>query len=464
MSMTQIEMDPYPGQDGKYLYQKTDANPRQNQEAELLPCDESAESIQMSIKRSLTSKFPDMLSGEAFFEHSLKRVESWDHFDVMVIRPDPAEDGSSKNPLQNLESMPLLAEVVNKVCNIHSGHWGMVYIDCLACFLEIKDSSDVSEKIAEIIRKELKTRTQVTFSIGIATYPQLSYKKDDILENARKALSHAGLLGHDSKVRFDAVSLNISGDKLYQEGDVDNAIAEFEKALLIDQQNVNVLNSLGVCYSTKGEHQKALNEFMKVMALAPDDVMALYNAGLACLMIGDKHNALEMFLKAYALDENQFEVIIQLGRLYLETKGLELARKYLEKAVEMDLNSGPAHRFLGECYSELNMAKEAVNAYSKAVKLNANDAYSLSALACLYARQKINKEIAIVFAKQSVDLSPWTALFHHRLGEVYYLLDCPEEALKEFKSASELGHDCRSFILEIENRLLADKSLSRKQS
>jgi Flp pilus assembly protein TadD len=39
---------------------------------------------------------------------------------------------------------------------------------------------------------------------------------------------------------------------------VDNAIAEFEKALLIDPQNVNVSNSLGVCYSSKGEHQKAL--------------------------------------------------------------------------------------------------------------------------------------------------------------------------------------------------------------
>jgi hypothetical protein len=63
-----------------------------------------------------------------------------------------------------------------------------------------------------------------------------------------------------------------------------------------------------------------------------------------------------------------------------------------------------------------------------------------------------------VFARQSVDLSPSTALFHHRLGEVYYLHDRFEEALKEFKSASELGHDCRSFIFETENRLLADAS------
>jgi tetratricopeptide (TPR) repeat protein len=458
MSMTQIEMDPYPGQGGKYLYQKTDVKPEKDKATHLLSGqNESGDSVGKNIESSLTNAFPDMLSGDAFFEHALKQLESWDRFDAMVIRPDPIEDSGSENSLKILDLMPALAESVNAACKIHSGFWGIFYTDCLACFVKVKNSNDASG-IAETIRKELKNRTEATFSVGIASYPQLSYQKNDILENAYKALQHAGFLGCNSMVRFDAVSLNISGDKLYQEGNVDKAIAEFETALMIDSQNVNVSNSLGVCYSSKGEHQKALNEFKKVMALAPDDAMAHYNAGLAYLMTRDKHNALEMFLKAHALDENQFEVVIQLGRLYLEIKDLELARKFLEKAAEMDVESGSAHRFLGECYNELNMLSEAIQAYSKAVKLNANDAYSLSALACLYARQKINQEIAIVFAKQSVDLSPLTALFHHRLGEVYYLLDRFEEALKEFKSASELGHDCLKFILEIENRLLADAS------
>ncbi len=456
--MTQIEIDPYPGQGGKYLYQKTDVKPDKDKGTGLFPGqDESRDSVRMNIKSSLTNAFPDMLSGKPFFEFASKKIESWDHFDVMVIRIDPVEDSGLENSLKYPSLVSVLAETINEACKNHSGFWGMCYTDCIACFVEIKNNDEASG-IAETIRKELKNRTETTFSAGIATFPQLSYQKNDTLENAYKALQHAGFLGRNSTARFDAVSLNISGDKLYQEGDVDNAIAEFEKALLIDPQNVNVSNSLGVCFSSKGEHQKALNEFNKAMVLAPDDVMAPYNAGLAYLMMGEKQNAMDMFLKAHALDENQFEVVIQTGRLYLEIKNLELARKYLEKAVEMDEESGPAHRFLGECYSELNMLTEAVQAYSKAVKLNANDAYSLSALACLYARQKINQEIAIVFARQSVDLSPLTALFHHRLGEVYYLLEHFDEALKEFKSASELGHDCQSFILEIENRLLADAS------
>jgi tetratricopeptide (TPR) repeat protein len=458
MSMTKIETDPYPAQSRKCLYQKTDLKLEQDKRVNLLPGqNEPGSIISTNNESSLRNVFPDMLSGENLLEYASKQLESWDHFEVIVMRPDPIEDDGLGNCSNIAEFMAVLAEAVNELCKLRSGFWGICYTDCLVCFVEGKNK-DNDSFIAETIREKLKIRTEVSFSMGSAVYPQLSYKKNEIFENAHKALQHAGFLGHNSTVRFDAVSLNISGDKLYQEGDVDNAIAEFEKALLIDPLNVNVINSLGVCYSSKVEHEKALEEFMKVMTIVPDDVMAVYNAGLAYHMIGDKAKAVEMFLKAHALDENQFEVVIQLGRLYLEMKDLEMGRKYLELAAEMDVESGPAHRFLGECYNELNMVDEAVLAYSKAVKINANDAYSLSALACLYARQKINQEIAIVFARQSVDLSPSTALFRFRLGKVYYLHDRFAEALKEFKIASELGHDCRSFIFETENRLPADAS------
>ncbi len=456
--MTKMETDPYPGHGGRYIYQKTGSTPDRKQEADLsTDRGKSTETHGLDLEKSLLRSFPEIACGNAFIEYVSKKLESWDHFDAVVICPDPVMSSASDNSLTFQEVMPLLAEIVDTTCRIYSGFWGLWHTDCLACFFEVKENYDIFN-IIETIRKELRFKTDATFSVGIAGYPQLAFQKDHILENAHKALHHAGLLGQNSTVRFDAVSLNISGDKLYQDGNVDSAMIEFKTALLMDPQNVNVSNSLGVCYSSKGEHLKALEQFKKVMALSPEDVIAPYNAGLAYLMTGDKQNALEMFLTAHTLDKNQFEVVIQLGRLYLELKDLESGRKYLEKAVEMDAESGPAHRFLGECYNELNMVNEGIQAYSKAVKINANDAYSLSALACMYARQKINQEIAIVFARQSVDLSPSTALFHERLGEVYYLLGHFEDALKEFKVASDLGQDCRTFIQEIEHRLMADAS------
>jgi tetratricopeptide (TPR) repeat protein len=454
MSMTQTKKDCLPDQEGK----NTKAKYENNIGSELISNPNKIEDhVPMDLESSFINSFPEILLGEAFIAYASKQLETWDRFASIVLCPDPIEDNGSENQIKNPLLMLILAEALDTTCKIKSGFWGMYFPNCLACFIEVKDHDHVS-LITNMIREQLNTLTNSTFSMGIATYPQLSYDRNEILENAYKALHHAHLLGRNSTVRFNAVSLNISGDKLYQEGDVDNAIAEFEKAILLDPQDVNIINSLGICYSSKGKYKKALDEFRKVMTLAPDDVMAPYNAGLTYLKMEDKINALEMFLKAHALDENQFEVAIQLGRLYLEMKDLEMARKYLEKAAELDMESGPAHRFLGECYNELSMIPEAVQSYSKAVKLNANDAYSLSALACIYARQKINQEIAIVFAKQSIDLSPATALFHYRLGKVYFLLDLFEEALIELKVALNLGHDCSSLIFEIENLLLASAS------
>lgn len=448
--MKQIDISHYFHKGEKHRNSKNVETPLQDQPADLFSDqDDFLENVRMNLEKTLINKFPDLLVGETFFEKASKQIEFWDCFDAMVIRPDTSEDSDS--------IISDLAESVDAVSKLHSGFWGMYSMDCLAYFVEVKDGED-GFGIADIIRKAMKKRNKGTVSMGIASYPQLSYKRNDIVHNANKALEHAEFLGPDSTVRFDAVSLNISGDKLYQEGDVDSAIAEFENALLIDPQNVNVRNSLGVCFSSKEEHEKALDEFIKVMELSPDDVMAPYNAGLAYVMTGDKEKALEMFLKAYSLGKDQFEVVIQLGRLYLDIKDLESARKYLEKAVEINSESGPANRFLGECYSELKMTDEAVQAYSQAVKINGNDANSLSALACLYALKKINEEIAVVFGKQSIDLSPSTALFYYRLGEVYYLFDRLEEALQQFKIASELGHDCQSFIFEIENRLSTESN------
>ncbi|MFO8085270.1 MAG: tetratricopeptide repeat protein [Desulfobacterales bacterium] len=456
--MNQIQKGPFSNQVGKYLYHKPGIETEKGVLVNSSPDHKILENRQQKItKIDKPDAYSNMLSSEAFLAYPSKRLEAMEHFDALMICPDPATN-RTENGNVSTEFSASLMNIIDLACKSHSGFWGIYGGNRIACFVQTKTCPDAALHLAEKIHKQLESLGDETVSIGIAGYPQLSFKKEDIIENAGKALEHAHFLGQSSTVRFDAVSLNISGDKLYHQGHIEEAVSDFEQALLIDPKNVNVINSLGVCFGVKGEHQMAIDMFEKAMRIAPDDVMAPYNAGLAYLMNGDQDKALQFFLKAYALDQNQFEVVIQLGRLYLETKEPEKARDYLENAVAIDAKSGSAQRFLGECYSELNFYDKAVESYSKAIKLNANDAYSLSALACLYAHQGVNRDIAIVFGKQSVDLSPSTALFRQRLGKVYYLLKMYEEALKEFQCATSLGHDCQPFILEIENRLSAKTS------
>jgi tetratricopeptide (TPR) repeat protein len=252
-------------------------------------------------------------------------------------------------------------------------------------------------------------------------------------------------------VLFDAVSLNISGDTLYQKGDIHGAIMEFKAALLLDPSNVNVHNSLGVCYGVLGDYVNALEAFEETIRIDPEEAMGLYNAGLANLLMENRDKALGYFLDADQKEEDIFEVAFQIGRLYLEMGKPEQAKKNLEKAIRLNPDSGIALRYLGESCVAINQTDEAISAYKKAVRQNPNDAESLSALGYLFDLKGENPEITEIFCQQSIDIAPENGLFRYRLGNLYLKRNQLEDALEQFRKAEDLGHDAKELIEKVQN-------------
>jgi len=312
--------------------------------------------------------------------------------------------------------------------------------------------------LAQDFQKSLKTGTNRTVTIGIGAYPILSYKKLQILDNARKAIVHAEFFGPNSAQVFDSVSLNISADQYYERGDIKGAIEEFQRALLLEPANVNAHNSLGVCYGVQREYKMATNEFKKAIQLEPNEYMAIYNLGLVSMLNGQKDNALDLFIEASTIAEDVFEIPLQAGKLCLENENPQKAKDFLEQACKMKPDAGGIYRYLGECYSGLGQTDAAIAAYKKAVKHSPSDAASLSALGCLFDEQSENPEIAIMFCQESVGLSPENGLFRHRLGQLYLKQRRLEEALKQFTKADKLGHRASDFIQEIKSQLKAKAS------
>jgi tetratricopeptide (TPR) repeat protein len=347
-------------------------------------------------------------------------------------------------------------KAIDGVCKSENGFWGGMEHNIFGCFLPEKDCES-SLKIAKRIQTELSEKSDQTLSIGIACYPFIEYAKSQILINAKKALDHAGFFGPSSVVVFDAVSLNISGDNFYHHGDIHSAIAEFETALKIDPENVNVLNSLGVCYADLGDFEKALLQFEKAINISPEEVMAWYNTGLTYKLMKNNEKALQFFLKAEDLDGKIFEVAFQTGKIYFELGNPKEGKKYYQKAIDLESDNGPNYRFLGECYAGLDLIDEAIGAYKNAVKVNPNDAHSLSALGNLFDKKGENPEIAMVFCRQSIEISPENGLFRNRLGSLYLKQNRLDEAILEFEKANELGFDSS---LEIQKT----KSLMQEQN
>ena len=402
----------------------------------------------------LTQIFPDILVGKNFVVHTMEELNSSAEFGAVVIRID--ELNQNDKTLENDRDADLMIDVakaINTICKSESGMWGKLSKNMFGCFLPGKNEKSALE-LAKKLQNNLAELRKDTVSIGVACYPTTGFARDQVLDNALKALDHAAFFGPGSTVSFDAVSLNISGDKMYQNGDFDEAIIEFKAALLLDPANVNVHNSLGVCYGVLDKYEKALEAFEEAIGLDPEETMALYNAGFANMIMDNKDKALEYFLDADCKEADIFEVALQTGRLYLEMENSEKGKTFIEKAIKIKPESGFAFRYLGECYTALNKTDEAVSAYKKAIRINPNDADSLSALGHLFDLKGENPEITTIFCQQSVDIAPENGLFRYRLGGLFLKRNMLEDALEQLQKADELGHDTKELIQKTERLML----------
>jgi len=402
-----------PGVSQVFLFSKT-LSPSGNDPESTYSPEVTAPVLSGEIQDGFSSAFPGILAGQAFVNDALKRMGAFG-FSAMMIRPDSRTDGAADAAVD-----PFLLNagfILEQLTRPLHAVWGLINPETLGCLVPETDLS-VCRKLGADIQNQLAEFQKETVSIGIAVYPLTGFSRNDAVLNAWKALIHAAVIGPGSMVVLDAVSLNISGDHLYQNGNLPGAVEEYRMALQLDPSNVNVHNSIGVCYGMMEMYDAAESEFDAALLLKPDEVMALYNLGVVCLLTGRKEMALDIFLKATAIDDGIFELTLLTGKLYFDAGNPEKARTFLEKALNCRPKSGTALRTLGACFSALNLLREAVAVYTRAVKNNPNDAESFSRLGQLYDTIGENPEIARLFCQQSVAIDPENEVYRERLDRL----------------------------------------------
>jgi len=319
-----------------------------------------------------------------------------------------------------------------------------------------------------------------TFSMGVASHPCPGFHKADTPANAQKALVHTQFFGAGTITSFSGVSLNISGDIYYNEGDLISAIREYRLGLNLTPDNVNLLNSLGVIYAQIDDYAKAIPLFERAIALNPQDFMALYNLGFAHLCHGDQEKALAFFERAEKIDDTYFDLMLQLGQLYCQRGKFKAAVRVLakaEKAVSGQLRAnqgatpgdaveaggdgrqglghGLVYRYLGEAYKGTGQNREAMTYFQRAARYNSRDSEALSQLGELYASEQQGLDIALAFCRQAVEIEGGRAPYWYRLASV---LDCRED----WHEAMEAAQRCLALDSGHIDALMLKASLHEK--
>ena len=312
---------------------------------------------------------------------------------------------------------------------------------------------------ARKLKKKLPADLGTTYSIGIACFPCIDFKKSDIPQNARKALLHAGFFGPDSIIIFDEISQNISGDIYYGEGDLVRAIKEYRKGLDMDPANTNLLNSLGEAYAQMSKPRKSKPFFEAALHTDPGHYMALYNLGVTSLIFAEDETAISYFEQALTAYRRKpevnhiYDLLLQLAKLYCRTGRYIKAAALLEKENIMEETNSeiPGRnallRYLGEAYKGSGRNKEAVKVLQRAIRHNPHDANALSILGELYGLENQGDDIALSLCEQAVNIDDRQWKHWYRLAVIKYRMADYDSALEDLKESMHRGKNEESLYL-----------------
>ena len=317
---------------------------------------------------------------------------------------------AERTPMDQMKEEQFFQALTNRAETLFgpSALGGRYSMNCVVYHVPDMEPAECAEAVRELFGDERCAGLEK--SVGIAGFPFLDFTRSDTLDNARKALDHAALLQDERIACFDSVSLNISADRIFAQGDVYDAIAEYKKALTADEGNLLARNSLGVCYARLNKYAAARAIFQDLTASHPDHVMPLYNFGCACLKDGDPEAARQAFEQVLAIRPDHIYALIRLGLMAEDEGDFEGAQSLYERVGSAPQGDGPAsglaHRYLARLAFRRDDRDTARELLHQAITANPQDAHSFHLLAKIYLERGDDPEIAESLARQSVHLKP----------------------------------------------------------
>jgi import receptor subunit TOM70 len=153
----------------------------------------------------------------------------------------------------------------------------------------------------------------------------------------------------DDKIK--AKALNYRGTLLFLMGNVNDAVADLENALLLDQENVNTIIKRATLYMEKGDFERTIDQFKKAELIAPNHPDLYYHRGQVKFLTGDFNGAVEDYSKSLQVESPQESTVyvhIQLGVAKYKLGDYVGAEKKFREAKKAFPNSAEVWNYHGE--------------------------------------------------------------------------------------------------------------------
>jgi len=193
----------------------------------------------------------------------------------------------------------------------------------------------------------------------------------------------------------------------YDKGDFDRAIADASAAIRLDPKDAAAYEMRGTAYDSEGNRELAIADYSEAIRLDPNVSRAYYNRGLAYHRKGGLDQAIADFTEAIRLDPNDADSHASRGAVYLSKGDLDRAIADCTEAIRLDPKHADAYRHRGVAWLYAGNLAEALADERRASEINPKDAYN--ALWLDIIGQRSNVPSRLTQAISQIDMTTWPA-------------------------------------------------------
>jgi tetratricopeptide (TPR) repeat protein len=228
--------------------------------------------------------------------------------------------------------------------------------------------------------------------------------------------------------------------RLHKSGRIGDAIHLYTRILSSKKSDANLLYLLGTAHAQIGQLEQAIKQLNRSVVLDPKNAAAHKNLGVALHILKRSDAALASFDRAIALKPDDAEAYANRGQALRSLARLDDALASFDREIELSPGSAAAHNDRATVLSELGRFDEALASSDRAIALNPDYAEAYS------NRGKALKDLgrleeALASYERAIELNPHLAEVHSNRGNALRDLGRLDEAMTSYDRAIALMPD-----------------------
>jgi tetratricopeptide (TPR) repeat protein len=280
-------------------------------------------------------------------------------------------------------------------------------------------------------REAARSRPAADIYVSLGNALRTKGEVDEAIASYQKAIELAPKL---------AVAHYNLGTSLFSKGQTDEAISCYRKAIELDPKEAEVHSDLGNALNRKGRSDEAIAECRKALELNPNYALSYYNLGIALERKGQLDEAIASFRKVLALKPKHAASHSCLGRTLNKKGQLDEGIAECRRAIDVDPTDANAHSGLGALLCDGKHDFDgAIACFRKAIALAPKHFAAHYNLGLALNNGTRDFDGAIVSFRTASALEPANAAAHLMLGIALENTGQLDEALTSLRRAAELG-------------------------